>query len=239
MYIFFCIYKIKAYTNTPMKKVMPQYTHTQEIWNSLTHLAGVVFSFIVLSIFIVLQVRFDLSIKYMYPFYIYFGFMLVVFLNSTLYHSSPMNSKIRLVCRMIDHCDIYLFVAGTYTPICLREIADVPIAVSLTSIQYFLAIVGVLVTIFGLGKKKWDVVGYIIYIIQGWAVIFFYPFKQVLDFNVFIFILSGGVLYTIGAVAYAIGKHKSKWFHTIFHLNIVVAAIVQFIGIYNIFCPFF
>lgn len=222
-----------------MKKFTPKYTHTQEIWNSLTHLVGVAFSFIVVAIFIILQVRYNLSSRYMYPFYLYTVFMFMVFMNSTMYHSSPMNSKIRRVCRVIDHSDIYLFVAGTYTPICLREISDTPIAVSLTAIQYFLALVGILVTVFGLGKKKWDVVGYIIYIIQGWAVIFFYPFKQVLDFNVFIFILSGGILYTIGAIAYAIGKKHNKWFHTVFHLNIVVAAIIQFIGIYNIICPFF
>ena len=221
-----------------MKKVMPQYTHKQEIWNSLSHLAGVVFAFAVLAILIIIQVRYSLTVRYMYPFYIYFGFMLVVFLNSTLYHSSPMNSKIRLVCRVIDHCDIYLFVAGTYTPICLREITSQPIAISLTAIQWALAVSGFFITIFGLGNKKCDLIGYIIYIIQGWAVIFFYPFKQVLDFNVFIFILSGGLVYSVGAIAYAIGK-KDKWFHVYFHIFILVAAIIQFIGIYNTLCPFF
>ena len=221
-----------------MSRPLPKYTHTQEIWNSLTHLLGVVFSFIVLAILIVLQVRYNLSIRYMYPFYIYFGFMLMVFLNSTLYHSSPANSKIRSACRKIDHADIYLFVFGTYAPICLREITIHSIAVSLTAVQFGLAILGVLIALFGLGKKKWEIVGYIIYIIQGWAVIFFYPFKQVLDLNVFIFILTGGFVYTIGAISYAVGK-KNAWFHTIFHVFIVVAAIIQFIGIYNIICPFF
>lgn len=221
-----------------MNRPLPKYTHSQEIWNSLTHLLGVVFSFIVLGILISIQVRLNLTFRYMYPFYIYFLFMFMVFMNSTLYHSSPQNSKIRQVCRVIDHCDIYLFVAGTYTPICLREISDQPIAISLTVIQWSLALIGFFVTIFGLGNKKCDLVGYIIYIIQGWAVIFFYPFKQVLDFNVFIFILSGGLVYTIGAISYAIGK-KNKWFHTYFHIFILVAAIIQFIGIYNILCPLF
>ena len=221
-----------------MKRTLPKYTHKQELWNSLTHLLGAIFSLIVLAVFITIQMKHNLTFKYMYPFYIYFIFMFMVFMNSSLYHSSPQNSKIRVVCRVIDHCDIYLFVAGTYTPICLREISDYNISTALIVIQWSLAIIGFLVTILGLGNKKCDLVGYIIYIIQGWAVIFFYPFKQVLDFNVFIFILLGGVVYTIGAISYAIGK-KNKWFHTYFHIFILTAAIIQFIGIYNILCPFF
>lgn len=217
---------------------LPKYTHTQEIYNSLIHLAGAIFSLVVFAIFIALQVKLNLSFSYMYPFYIYFIFMLMVFMNSTLYHSSPANSKIRQVCRVIDHCDIYLFVAGTYTPICLRGISDQPIATALIIIQWSLALIGFFTVIFGLGNKKCDLIGYIIYIIQGWAVIFFYPFKQVMDFNVFLFILLGGLVYTIGAISYAVGK-KNKWFHTYFHVFILVAAIIQFIGIYNIICPMF
>ena len=221
-----------------MIRVLPKYSNKQEIWNSITHLLGVVFSFIVLGLFIAIQVKKNMSFSYMYPFYIYFAFMFMVFMNSALYHLSPQNSKIRGLCRVIDHCDIYLFVAGTYTPICLRAISNQPIAISLTVIQWSMAVIGFFVTIFGLGNKKCDLVGYIIYIIQGWAVIFFYPFKQVLDFNVFIFILSGGLIYTAGAISYAIGK-KNKWFHTYFHIFILVAAIIQFIGIYSILCPLF
>lgn len=221
-----------------MIRALPKYTNKQEICNTITHLLGVVFAFIVLGILIAVQVKNNLSFYYMYPFYIYFAFMLMVFLNSSLYHSSPQNSKIRALCRVIDHCDIYLFVAGTYTPICLRAISDYNISTALIIIQWTLAIIGFLVTIIGLGNKKCDLIGYIIYIIQGWAVIFFYPFKQVLDFNVFIFILSGGLVYTIGAISYAIGK-KNKWFHTYFHIFILLAAIIQFIGIYSILCPLF
>lgn len=221
-----------------MNRALPQYTNKQELWNSITHLLGVVFSFAVLGILITIQVKHNLSFRYMYPFYIYFLFMFIVFMNSTLYHSCPQNSKIRVVCRVFDHCGIYLFVAGTYTPICLRAISDQSISIALIVIQWSLAIAGFFITIFGLGNKKCDLIGYIIYIIQGWAVIFFYPFKQVLDFNVFIFILCGGLVYTVGAVAYAIGK-KNKWFHVYFHIFILVAAVIQFIGIFNILCPFF
>ena len=217
-----------------MKRNLPQYTHKQELWNSITHLVGVAFSLVVLSLVIYLSSKYTLTFTHTYPFYIYFLSMFIVFSVSTIYHASPLNSKLRRVFRIIDHSDIYLFVAGTYTPICVCAIWDQTISTTLLIIEYSLALAGILVTVFGLNNKKMDLIGYIIYLIEGWALMFFYPFKQCLDFNVFIYILIGGIIYTIGAITYGIGK-KNTWFHTIFHIFIVIAAIVQFIGIYNIF----
>lgn len=221
-----------------MEKKMPQYTPSQERWNSLSHLVGAIFSFVVIGIFIYLQFKYHLGVVYMIPFYIYFLFMFATFMNSTVYHSSQMNSKTRGICRVIDHCSIYFFIAGTYTPIVLRAVTSEPISIALIVIQYSFALFGILITIFGLQKKGLAILGYIIYVIQGWAIMIFYPFTQCLPFNVFIFTLVGGVVYTIGAVSYAVGK-KNQWFHTVFHLFIVAAAVIQFIGVYNIICPFF
>ena len=170
----------------------------------------------------------------MYPFYIYTVFMMMVFIVSSVYHSRPLDTKIRRIWRVIDHSDIYLFVAGTYTPICVLAISNQPIATGLIIAEYSLALAGILVTLFGGLTKKWmEIIAYIIYLLAGWALMFVYPFNQCLQFNVFIFILIGGIVYTVGAIAYAIGK-KKIWFHTLFHVVIVVAAVIQFIGIWNI-----
>ena len=172
--------------------------------------------------------------KIMYPFYIYVFTMFVVFLMSSIYHSRPLDTKIRRICRVIDHSDIYLFVAGTYTPICLLAISHPEISTGLLIVEYSLAIVGILVTVFGgLKYKVMETIAYIIYLLDGWALMFVYPFNQCLQFIVFIFILVGGIVYTAGAITYGIGK-KKIWFHTIFHVFIVLAAIIQFIGIWHI-----
>ena len=212
----------------------PRYTHTQEVYNSITHLFGVAFSFVVFIMFMNYQFDHNTPFSYMYPFYIYTVFMMMVFIVSSLYHSRPLDTKIRRIWRVIDHSDIYLFVAGTYTPICVLAISNQPIAIGLIIAEYSLALAGILVTLFGGLTKKWmEIIAYIIYLLAGWALMFVYPFNQCLQFNVFIFILIGGIVYTVGAIAYAIGK-KKIWFHTLFHVVIVVAAVIQFIGIWNI-----
>lgn len=217
-----------------MIKKDPKYNHTQEIYNSLTHLMGVVFAVIVFVLFLTYQIRYSIPFTRMHPFYIYVLTMFIVFLMSTIYHSRPLGSKIRRVCRVIDHSDIYLFVAGTYTPICLLAISNQAISTGLIIAEYSLAIAGILVTVFGgLKHKSMEIIAYIIYLIEGWALMFVYPFNQCLQFNVFIFILAGGIVYTVGAIAYAVGK-KKIWFHTLFHCFIVVAAVIQFVGIWNI-----
>ena len=217
-----------------MDKHSPQYTHKQEIWNTLTHLVGVAFSFVAFGMLLGFEIRFNVPLIKMYPLYIYVTTMFVVFLVSSIYHSRPLNTKIRELCRVIDHSDIYLFVAGTYTPICLLAISNTDISTGVLIAEYVLAVAGILVTIFGgLKYKSMEIIAYIIYLVDGWMLMFVYPFNQCLEFNIFIFILVGGIIYTVGAILYGIGK-KKIWFHTLFHVFIVVAAVLQFIGIWNI-----
>lgn len=216
---------------TNVKKV--NYSHKQEIYNSISHLIGLLFSIALAITFIVFEVSYKIPFSKMYVLYIYAFTMSVVFFVSFFYHSQPLNTKIKGVCRVIDHADIYLLIAGTYTPICVHAVSNNTIGLALLIVQWSLALFGILITLFGLGNKAFDIIGYVIYVIQGWALMFVYPFNQCLEFSVFIFILMGGVAYTIGAVLYAIGK-KNSWFHTIFHVFILLGAAIQFVGIYHI-----
>lgn len=209
------------------------YTHKQEVWNSLTHLIGFLFSVALSVVFLVYELKYNISFTYMYAFYIYVFTMSVVFFISFMYHAQPLNTKIKGVFRIIDHADIYLLIAGTYTPICVHAMTNQGIAIALLVIEWSFALAGILFTALGLGNKAFDLLGYIIYVVQGWALMFFYPFNQCMPFEVFIYILMGGVAYSIGAILYAIGK-KNPWYHTVFHIFILVGAFIQFVGVYNI-----
>ena len=220
------------------KMKFANYSHRQELWNSITHLIGVAFSIAVTIVFAVLTTQKGLTFKYTYPLYIYTFTMFIVFFVSTFYHSMPLNSKIRAVSRVIDHSDIFLFVAGTYTPLCILGISNYPISLGVIIVEWSLAAIGIILTIIGFNHKSVQIISYIIYLLAGWALIFVYPFNQCLPFNIFIFVLAGGIVYTIGAIFYAVGK-KFIWCHTIFHLFILAGAMLQFVGVLNILIPMF
>ena len=212
----------------------PGYTHRQEFWNSLTHFVGVLFALAITVTFIVYSVQKDLSFSITYPFYIYTFTMFLTFFVSFFYHTTPLNSKMRAVCRIIDHSDIFLFVAGTYTPIVLLAINNRDITTGLLIVEWVLAITGATLTALWFNHKTVSIIGYIIYLLAGWALIFVYPFNQCLPLNIFLFTLVGGITYSVGAIIYVVGK-KFIWCHTIFHVFILLGAVLQYIAIWLIF----
>lgn len=215
---------------TADKNHLPTYSLGEEIMNSITHLVGLVFGVGSLVFFIVYNILHNVSFVYMIPFYTYSLIMMMVFFISAFYHSSKFGSKKRAVARIIDHCDIYAFVAATYFPICMYGITNRPVAIAILVIEVVLALVGITLNLLPKNSKALNIISYIIYIVDGWILIFFYPFGIGLEFNVFLFVLIGGIVYSLGAIIYAIGS-KHKWFHSIFHIFVVLAAMTQFVGI--------
>ena len=218
----------------PDVKSLPNYSKKEEILNTCTHLFGFIFSIIVLAYFIINNVTKNLSFVYMIPYYVYALSMMIVFLVSSLYHSSKSSSKCRAILRIIDHSNIYLFVFATYLPLCLYAINNRLITILAITIEVILMITGIILNIIPINNKIIKLIAYLIYIIDGWLMILFYPFNIGMDFIIFLFILLGGVIYSIGAISYALGKAK-RYFHSLFHLFVVLGSITQFIGIYILF----
>ena len=148
----------------------------------------------------------------MIPYFIYAFSMMVVFGVSTLYHSSKLKSKCKAILRVIDHSDIYFLIFGTYLPLCLYAIGNQTVATIALILESVFMVAGIVLNIVPVDSKIMKIIAYIIYIIDGWLILFFYPFNIEMDFNVFLFILLGGIIYTIGAILYAIGK-KKIYFH--------------------------
>lgn len=215
---------------TADKKHLPTYSLGEEIMNSITHLVGLLFGIATLVFFIIFNITHDVSFSFMVPFYVYSLIMMMVFFVSSFYHSSKFGSKRRAVARIIDHCDIYAFVAATYFPICVHGLTNQGAAIAIMVIEISLALAGIILNLIPSNSNVISLITYLIYIIDGWIMIFFYPFGVGLRFNVFLFVLLGGIIYSIGAITYAIGS-KRKWFHSIFHVFVVLAAMTQFVGI--------
>ena len=153
-----------------------------------------------------------------------------MFLSSTLYHSIN-KDKAKSVLRVFDHSSIFLFIAGTYTPIVILTLTG-RLRIGVLISVWAIAIAGVLFKIFTYGKfDKYKAVSLILYIGMGWIAII--PIKAIISatsINFFLWIIGGGVLYTVGTIFY--GFKKIPFNHGIWHLFVLAASIVHFLGIY-------
>ena len=211
--------------------LLPKYTKHEEIYNASTHFIGALFGLGTLITFIVIGIIKEYSFLHMIPFYIYSLAMITMFFVSGFYHSRRFNSHSRAITRIVDHSDIYAFVAATYFPICMYGVTNQVASIVMISIQVTLAIVGIILNIVPSNSRAVKIITFLIYIVQGWLLIFFYPFDIGIPFMCFIFVLVGGIAYTIGSILYAIGRYK-RWSHTIFHIFVLIAAVLQFVGIF-------
>ena len=214
----------------PNTNNLPSYTRKEEILNTITHLLGLAFALGLFVFFIIFNISKSITFTKMIPYYIYALSMAVVFAISSAYHSSKFNSKTRAILRIIDHSDIYFFVFGTYLPLCLFGVTNHTIMVVAIVLQSVFMVTGILLNVIPTNSKAVEIIAYIIYLVDGWLMLFLYPFEIGMDFKVFLWILIGGVIYTIGAITYGIGK-KRKYFHSLFHVFVLLGAISQFVGI--------
>ena len=215
----------------PSVETLPNYSKRDEIINSLTHLVGFLFGLGLLIFFIIFSLTKNLKFGYMIPYFVYAISMMTVFGVSTIYHSAKLKSKAKAVLRVIDHSDIYFLIFGTYLPLCLHGITNTPVMITAIILESVFMIAGIVLNVIPIDNNIMKVIAYIIYIIDAWLMLFLYPFGIGMDFYVFLFVLLGGVIYTIGAILYAIGK-KKIYFHSIFHVFVLLGAATQFIGVY-------
>ena len=136
------------------------------------------------------------------------------------------------VMQVIDHCTIYFLIAGTYTPILISGFIPVypGIGWGLLTIEWCLCFTAATLTAIDL--KKYNAFSMICYIGMGWGIIFFLPqCMDILSPTGFYLLLSGGIAYTVGAILYGIGS-KLPWFHSIFHIFVVLGSLLQALAIY-------
>lgn len=215
---------------TPLtERQLPDYTKGEECMNMVTHIVGAVIGVFVLVMCIIAAAR------HHNPWGIVsgsiYGFSLIaLFTVSAVYHGlRPGTAK--KVMQIIDHCTIYLLIAGTYTPVLLTAIRpDHPaLAWTIFGLEWALAALGATLTAIDL--KKYSKFSMVCYIGMGWLVIIsLKPVIEALGWAGMGWLLVGGIAYTVGAVLYGIGK-KRRYFHSIFHIFVNFAAIFQAIAV--------
>lgn len=154
--------------------------------------------------------------------------ILLLYLMSCLYHSLKVN-KAKRVFRVIDHCTIFLLIAGTYTPYTLVSLRS-GIGWWVFGVIWAAGITGIVLNAVSL--KKFSKISVALYLIMGWMIVLAYQsMTEAIAPGGMTLLIWGGVAYTIGAVLYGIGARK-KYFHSIFHFFCLAGTILHFFSIY-------
>jgi hemolysin III len=205
---------------------VPKYSLGEEIMSAIVHGVGALLSIIALIMCVGLSAHHGSTIAVISSI-IYGTTLIILYTMSTLYHSLAVNNAKR-VFRIIDHCSIFLLIAGTYTPYTLVSL-EKPLGYYLFAIIWGIAILGIVLN--SINLKKYKVISFISYLVLGWIIIFCYdPLKEAVPFSGILLLLAGGIVYSVGAIFYAFGR-KVKYFHSVFHIFVLAGSILHFLSI--------
>ena len=163
--------------------------------------------------------------------------MILLYAASTTYHTFNISEHVNKILRKIDHMMIFILIAGTYTPICLIVLGN-NAGYRLLALVWGIAIAGILVNALWINCPKWF--SSVIYIAMGWVCLFvFRELLATLSQAAFLWLLAGGLIYTVGGVIYALklpvfnAKHSQFGSHEVFHLFVMAGSICHFVFMYQ------
>ena len=211
------------------QRQLPVYTIGEERMNMITHIIGGAIGVAVLVFCILIAASHD-NVWGIVGGSVYGVSLIALYTVSSVYHGlKPGFAK--KVMQAVDHCTIYLLIAGSYTVIVLAAVRPVYPVLGWGLFIFEWALAAIAATLTAIDLKKYSVFSMICYIGMGWAVIpFWKQVLQVLTLPGFLLLLFGGIAYSIGAILYGLGK-KRKWMHGIFHLFVVLGALLQFFSV--------
>ena len=162
--------------------------------------------------------------------------MILLYFSSAMYHSIDSTEKVNRRLRKMDHMMISVMIAGSYTPVCLIVLHN-RLGYTLCALVWGAALLGILLKALWITCPKWF--SSIIYIAMGWVCVFvFGKLVSTLPLSGFLWLLSGGLIYTVGGVIYALklpifnSKHAGFGSHEIFHLFCIAGSACHFIFMY-------
>lgn len=212
------------------ERALPDYTRGEEIMNMVTHIVGAALGVAALVLCVVFAaIKSDAWA--IVGCSIYGASIIALYTVSSIYHGLRRGTG-KKVMQILDHCTIYFLIAGTYTPILFCAIR--PVSAAWAWIIFGLVWgCAALATVFtAIDLKKYSKFSMACYIGMGWCIVLAAKTAiQAINYVGLIWLLGGGVVYTIGAVLYNVGK-KHRYIHSLFHIFVVLASIMQFVCIF-------
>ena len=209
---------------------IPEYTKGEEIFNMVSHIAGGAVG-ITAAVLCILVSAFHNNAYAIVSSAVFGASMIFLYTMSSIYHGLSKKLNAKWIFRIMDHCTIFVLIAGTYTPIALCSIREANTALGwvIFGIIWGMAALGIVLNAVNLQKFK--LFSMVCYLAMGWCVIVTWKTTSAsLGTNGTVFLIGGGIAYTIGAVFYAFGK-KHRYIHSVFHIFCVAGSILHTICI--------
>jgi len=202
------------------------YSPIEEKINIISHAIGFILS-IVAFMLLVAHANLHGDVWHIVSFSIFGASLITLYAASTIYHSAK-KSELRNRLKIIDHASIYILIAGTYTPFTLVTLNGT-IGWVIFGTSWGLALTGIILKLFLTGK--YNLISTIMYVLMGWVIVFaIKPLINNLPLEGLIWLLVGGISYTIGAILYSIKKIKFN--HAIFHMFVLSGSFCQFMSVF-------
>lgn len=210
-------------------------TYAREPINGFTHLAGAILSFAGLLALVIKTTLTSPKVIDITAVIIFGISMVLLYSASATYHLVVASDKVISFLRKIDHSMIFILIAGSYTPFCLISLQGHNGWITFTIVS-IIAICGVLFKMIWFNCPRW--ISTSVYIGMGWISVFIViPLYKSIALGGILLLLLGGILYTIGAVIYALKpkslKFKKLGFHEIFHIFILLGSLCHFIAVFE------
>lgn len=208
-------------------RTTPAYTRGEEVFNMVSHIAGGAFAVVALVVCVYVSAAHGNKWGIVSG-AVYGGSMVILYTISSVYHGLVGKGASKKVMQIIDHCAIFVLIAGTYTPLTLCGLRpSYPVlGWILFGTAWACAILGI--TLNAIDLKKYRVFSMICYIGVGWGIVAAIKLLlEVFPIPALVLLFGGGVLYTIGAVLYGLGT-KLKFMHSVFHIFVVAGSIMHF-----------
>ncbi len=214
-----------------MKKNNTFYDTKEETLNVITHGIGFLLSIAALVVLVVYAST-EGTVWHITSFAIFGASLVVLYAASTLYHYTQ-KPDLRAKLNILDHSAIYVLIAGTYTPFTL-VILKGWVGWTIFGLSWGLAIAGIVFKVFYFGK--YDKISTIAYVLMGWVIIF--AIKPLIDsfpFEGLMWLFSGGIAYSLGAIFYSINKIRFN--HVIFHVFVLIGSFCHFMAVFFYVLP--
>ena len=221
-------YLVEKYKKENKRKInikLPKYSKEEELFNSISHGIGAVLSIVAL---ILMVIKANTALEEV-TVSLFGATMIILYTISCIYHALSPKLEGKKILRVIDHCNVYLLVFGTYIPMSLLGIKGI-MGWIFFAIICTITIIGIILT--SINIDKYQALEVTCHLINGWIALIAIPkLLTTIGPQGLFFLILGGIMYTLGSILYGIGS-KKKYIHSIFHIFCLLGTISHFICIY-------